>query len=124
AAKKALVQADEKKRHRVFGYPFSSIYLLYAQKIERKGRTRAELDEVLAWLTGYQGRELAQALEDQRDLEGFFAKAPRLNPKMSLIQGVVCGVRVEELTDPLMQKIRSLDKLVDELAQGKAMEKI
>jgi len=121
---KTPAQADEKKRQRIFGYSFSSVYPLYLQKVEKKGRTREELDEVIAWLTGYRGRELAQVLEDRRDLETFFAKAPRLNPKMSLIQGVVCGVRVEELTDPLMQKIRYLDKLVDELAQGKAMEKI
>lgn len=124
AAPKIPPNADERKRQRVFGYSFSSVYPLYLQKVEKKGRTREELDEVITWLTGYRGRELAQVLEDRRDLETFFAKAPRLNPKMSLIQGVVCGVRVEELTDPLMQKIRYLDKLVDELAQGKPMEKI
>ncbi len=123
-AQETPAKADEKKRQRLFGYSFSSIYPLYLQKVEKKGRTREELDEVITWLTGYRGRELAQVLEDRRDLASFFAKAPHLNPKMSLIQGVVCGVRVEELTDPLMRKIRYLDKLVDELARGKAMEKI
>ncbi len=115
---------DAPKKPRVFAYPFASIYPMYVQKVEKKGRSKEELDQVLTWLTGYADKALQRAIDDKRDLEAFFAQAPQLNPNVSLIKGVVCGVRVEELTDPLMQKIRYMDKLVDELAQGKTLEKI
>lgn len=111
-------------RPRVFGMSFASVYPLYVQKAERKGRTREEVDEVVAWLTGYRGARLRRAIVDGVGLETFFARAPRMNPDAGLIQGVVCGVRVEEVADPLMRKIRQLDKLVDELAQGRAMAAI
>jgi len=111
-------------RHRVFGISFASVYPLYVQKVESKGRTKAELDEVLGWLTGYRGASLERVIHERVDLEGFFAGAPRLNPNAGLITGVVCGIRVEDITDPLMQKIRYMDKLVDELARGKKMESI
>jgi hypothetical protein len=113
----------ESARPRVFSIPFASVYPLYVQKAEKKGRTREEVDAVIAWLTGYSGKKLQRAIDDERDLEAFFAGA-RMNPKVHLIQGVVCGVRVEEVADPLMRKIRYLDKLIDELAQGKKMESI
>ena len=103
---------------------FASIYPLYIQKAEKKGRTRAEVDEVIFWLTGHQARSLKKVIDAKTDLETFFAEAPRMNPNAGLIQGVVCGVRVEEVADPLMQKIRWLDKLVDELARGKKMASI
>ncbi|MBU5423745.1 DUF2200 domain-containing protein [Cellulomonas hominis] len=110
--------------HRIFGTPFGSIYPLYVQKAERKGRTREEVDTVLTWLTGYDEAGLAEAVGDERDLEAFFAQAPGLNPDAALITGVVCGVRVEQIEDPLMQKIRYMDKLVDELARGKRLSSI
>ncbi len=103
---------------------FASVYPLYIQKAEKKGRTKQEVDEVIAWLTGYVGPSLEKVIEDRVDLETFFAAAPRLNPHAGLIKGVVCGVRVEDVEDPLMQKIRYLDKLVDELAKGKKMASI
>ncbi|MBZ0235044.1 MAG: DUF2200 domain-containing protein [Deltaproteobacteria bacterium] len=103
---------------------FASVYPLYVQKVERKGRTKAEVDEVIAWLTGYRGKALQRALTAGVDLETFFARAPRMNPNATRITGVVCGVRVEEVEDPLMQKIRYLDKLVDELAKGKQLASI
>jgi hypothetical protein len=103
---------------------FASVYPLYVQKAEKKGRTQAEVDEVIAWLTGYKGPSLQRALHAKLDLETFFARAPRINPNATLITGVVCGVRVEEVEDPLMQKIRYLDKLIDELAKGKKMTSI
>lgn len=103
---------------------FSSIYPHYVAKAEKKQRTKAEVDEIIRWLTGYDQRGLERVLKAGTDFETFFAEAPRLNPRVSLIKGVVCGVRVEDVEDPLMQKIRYLDKLVDELAKGKAMEKI
>jgi hypothetical protein len=109
--------------HRVYALPVSRVYPLYVEKVEKKGRTQQELDEVITWLTGYDDAELAKHLADDTSFEDFFAQA-RLNPNASLITGVVCGVRVEDLEDPLMQKIRYLDKLVDELARGKAMEKV
>ena len=111
-------------RHRIFSTPFGRVYPLYLQKAERKGRTRAEVDELICWLTGYSLAGLQKQIDAGADFETFFAQAPRLHPKSSLITGVVCGVRVEEIDDPLMRKIRYLDKLVDELARGKAMEKI
>lgn len=103
---------------------FGSVYPLYIKKAERKGRTKEEVDEIIAWLTGYRGRALASVLRKEIDFETFFAEAPKLNPKRKLITGVVCGVRVEEIKEPLMREIRYLDKLVDELAKGKAVEKI
>jgi len=110
--------------HRVFSIKFSSVYPLYVQKAERKGRTQAEVDQIIRWLTGYDERELQQQLQKNSDLRTFFAEAPAIHPNVSLIKGVVCGIRVEDIEDPLMQKIRYLDKLIDELAKGKSMEKI
>lgn len=112
------------KKPRVFTMSFASVYPLYVAKAERKGRTKREVDEVIRWLTGYDGPRLRRAIAAGVDLEAFFAKAPRMNPKAGLITGVVCGVRVEEIDDPLMRKIRYLDKLVDELARGKQLESI
>ena len=109
---------------RVFKMSFASIYPLYIQKVEKKGRTKAELDAVLFWLTGYDKKTLQQQIDKKVDLETFFAKAPQLNPNVSKITGVICGYRVEEIEDKLMQKIRYMDKLVDELAKGRKMEKI
>jgi hypothetical protein len=117
------VAAPEKKP-RIFTTSFASVYPLYVQKAEKKGRTQAEVDEVIAWLTGYRGKQLQKAIDTKVDLETFFAQAPKLNPNVALITGVVCGVRVEDVADPLMQKIRYLDKLVDELAKGKKMTSI
>lgn len=110
--------------HRIFTTPFAKVYPMYVQKAERKNRTKAEVDEIICWLTGYDQTELQRQIEAENDFETFFAQAPAMNPNTSLIKGVVCGIRVEEVEDPLMQKIRWLDKLVDELAKGKAMEKI
>ena len=112
------------KKPRIFTTAFASVYPLYVQKVEKKGRTRAEVDEVIRWLTGYREKQLQNVLESQVDFETFFARAPRLNPNMGRITGVVCGVRVENVADPLMQKIRYLDKLIDELAKGKKMSDI
>jgi hypothetical protein len=109
--------------HRIFTTSFSSVYPHYVAKVERKGRTKAELDEVIHWLTGFDETALIHHLEEGTTFEGFFAAAD-LNPNASSITGVVCGVRVQDIEDPLMQKIRYLDKLVDELAKGKAMEKV
>lgn len=111
-------------RHRLFAYSFASIYPLYVTKVERKGRTAEELDEVICWLTGYDPAGLRRQIDREVDLETFFAEAPRLHPNALLITGVICGMRVEEIEDPLMQQIRYMDKLVDELARGRAMEKI
>ncbi len=108
---------------RIFTTSFASVYPHYVTKVEKKGRTKAELDQVIEWLTGFGDDELRSHLDTRTTLEDFFADA-RLNPDSRLITGVVCGVRVEEIEDPLMQKIRYLDKLVDELAKGKAMEKV
>lgn len=110
--------------HRIFSMAFAKVYPLYVQKAERKNRTQAEVDQIICWLTGYDATGLAQQLRDQVDIQQFFAQAPAFQPKAALITGVVCGVRVETVADPLMQKIRYLDKLIDELAKGKAMEKI
>ena len=109
--------------HRIFTTSLASVYPAYVNKVERKGRSKAELDEVIEWLTGYDEKELGRHLEDGTTFEDFFARA-HLNPNVSEIRGVVCGVRVEDVEDPLMQKIRYLDKLVDELAKGKAMDKV
>jgi hypothetical protein len=114
----------EARKLRVFAYSFASVYPLYVQKAVKKGRTKAEVDEVIAWLTGYEGRALQRAIDAKVDLETFYAKAPRMNPNAVLITGVVCGVRVEDVADPLMRKLRYLDKLVDELARGKKMPSI
>ncbi len=111
-------------KHRIFTTSFASVYPLYVAKAERKGRTKAEVDAILCWLTGYSARELEGQLGKEADFETFFREAPRLNPARALIKGTVCGVRVEEIEDPTMREIRYLDKLVDELAKGKAMEKI
>lgn len=110
--------------HRVFAMEFAKVYPLYIRKAERKGRTRDEVDRIICWLTGYDSAGLQRQIEQRSDLATFFAQAPAMNPNSSLITGVVCGVRVEEVDDPLMRRIRYLDKLIDELARGKAMEKI
>ncbi|HXR81488.1 MAG TPA: DUF2200 domain-containing protein [Saprospiraceae bacterium] len=109
---------------RAFKMTFATIYPLYIKKVERKGHTKEELDVILIWLTGHTPRTLQQQIDKKVDLETFFAQAPKLNPNVSKITGVICGYRVEEIEDPLMQKIRYMDKLVDELANGKKMEKI
>jgi len=111
-------------KHRIFATEFAKVYPLYVQKAERKNRTKAEVDQVICWLTGYDRAGLQQQIKQKSDFETFFARAPAMHPNSSLIKGVVCGVRVEDLDDPLMQRIRYLDKLVDELAKGKAMDKI
>jgi hypothetical protein len=110
--------------HRIFAMPFARVYPMYVQKAERKGRTQQEVDQVICWLTGYDLSGLQQQIDQQASFEQFFAEAPALHPNAALIKGVVCGVRVEQVEDPLMQKIRWLDKLVDELAKGKTMEKV
>jgi hypothetical protein len=110
--------------HRIFRMSFARIHPLYVQKAERKGHTREEVDEVIRWLTGYDEAGLAEAVADGRDLEAFFATAPAMNPNAELITGVICGVRVEQIEDPLMQRIRYMDKLVDEVARGKKMTSI
>ncbi len=109
---------------RVFRMKFADVYPLYIRKAERKNRTKDEVDQIITWLTGYDGAGLQQQIEQGNDFETFFAQAPAIHPNRALIKGVVCGVRVEEIEDPLMQKIRYLDKLIDELAKGKEMEKI
>ena len=110
--------------HRIFTTPFSAVYPLYVQKAVRKGRTAEEVDRVICWLTGYDPAGLHEQIERQTDFAGFFAQAPELNPKSALITGLVCGVRVEAVEDPLMKRIRQLDKLVDELAKGRTLERI
>ena len=112
------------KLHRIYKMSFAKVYPLYVAKAEKKGRTKAEVDQVIAWLTGYGQKELETELKNQTDFETFFAKAPKINPSRSLITGVVCGVRVEDIKEPTMREIRYLDKLIDELAKGKAMDKI
>lgn len=110
--------------HRIFGISFASIYPLYVEKVERKGRSTDELDQVISWLTGYDSAGLGTAIASGIDLETFFTQAPAFNPNAALIKGVICGHRVEEIEDPLMQKIRYLDKLVDELAKGRKLAAI
>jgi len=110
--------------HRIFATKFSAVYPLYVQKAERKGRTKAEVDRIICWLTGYSEPGLQRQIEAGCDFQTFFAQAPGMHPNRSLIKGVVCGVRVEEVEDPLMQQVRYLDKLIDELAKGKSIEKI
>ncbi|MCW2926968.1 MAG: hypothetical protein JWM86_936 [Thermoleophilia bacterium] len=110
--------------HRIYTTSVASVYPHYIRKVEKKGRTQAELDEVIEWLTGYGPSQLAEVLDHGTDFETFFAQAPLPNPNRSLVTGVICGIRVEEVEEPTMREIRILDKLVDELARGKAMEKI
>lgn len=111
-------------KHRIFTMSFASVYPLYIAKAEKKGRTKSEVDAIICWLTGYSHKELEGQLKRQKDFETFFHEAPGMNPQRALIKGVVCGVRVEEIQDPTMREIRYLDKLVDELAKGRPMEKI
>ena len=111
-------------RHRIFDMSFARIYPLYVTKVERKDRSQEEVDQVISWLTGYDAEGLETAIASEVDLETFFAEAPQLNPKVSLIKGLICGIRVEDIEDPLMQKIRYMDKLVDELAKGKRLTSI
>ncbi|WP_013626967.1 DUF2200 domain-containing protein [Rubinisphaera brasiliensis] len=111
-------------KHRIYTMTFSSVYPHYVTKAEKKGRSQAEVDEIIRWLTGYSQKQLESQIEKKVTFEDFFAEAPAMNPSRSLIKGVVCGVRVEEVEEPLMREIRYLDKLIDELAKGKAMEKI
>jgi hypothetical protein len=111
-------------KHRIFMTSFASVYPLYVAKAEKKGRKKSEVDAVICWLTGYNQRELEGQLKKQTDFETFFKKAPKLNPSRTLIKGVICGVRVEDVPEPTMREIRYLDKLVDELAKGKAMDRI
>jgi hypothetical protein len=112
------------KPEKVFAIKFAKLYPLYVKKAEAKGRTRQEVEQVFAWLTGYDAAGLQRQIERDVDLAAFFAQAPAMNPDRSLVKGVVCGVRVEAIEDPLMREIRTVDKLIDELAKGKAMEKI
>lgn len=111
-------------KHRIYSMSFANVYPHYVTKAEKKGRTKAEVDEIICWLTGYSQKELEAQLNEQTDFETFFAEAPSMNPSRSLIKGVICGVRVEDIKEPTMQEIRYLDKLVDELAKGKTMDKI
>lgn len=111
-------------KHKIYTMSFSKVYPHYINKAEKKDRTKAEVDEIIRWLTGYSQEELEAQIEQQTDFETFFAEAPELNPSRTMIKGVICGVRVEEIEEPTMQEIRYLDKMVDELAKGKAMEKI
>lgn len=115
---------DPKTYARVFAYSFASIYPLYVEKVEKKGRTNAELDEVLCWLTGYDPKGLKEQIDRKCDLKTFFAEAPRIHPNAVQVTGMICGSRIEEIEAPLMADIRRMDKLVDELAKGRAMEKI
>lgn len=115
---------EPKPKHRIYTTSFAGVYPHYIAKAEKKGRTKKELDEVIRWLTGYTQKGLESQIKKQTNLEQFFAQAPKLNPKRKLITGVICGVRIEEIEDPLMKKIRYLDKLVDELAKGRPMEKV
>ncbi|HSW78082.1 MAG TPA: DUF2200 domain-containing protein [Candidatus Chromulinivoraceae bacterium] len=112
------------KKERLYALPFAEVYPHYVKKVETKVRTKAELDEIIRWLTGYTQLQLGKQLEEKTSFEDFYGKSPRMNPARKLITGVICGVRVEDIEDPLMQEIRYLDKLVDELAKGKPMEKI
>ena len=112
------------KKHRIYTMSFAGVYPHYIAKAEKKGRTKKEVDEVIRWLTGYSQKKLEALLEKRTDIETFITEAPELNPSRSLIKGVVCGVRVEDIEDPIMREIRYLDKLIDEIAKGRPMEKI
>ena len=111
-------------KHRIFTTPVANVYPVYIAKAEKKGRTKTEVDAVICWLTGYTQKQLEKQLKQQKDFETFFSEAPNMNPSRALIKGLVCGVRVEDIQEPTMREIRYLDKLVDELAKGKAMDKI
>lgn len=111
-------------KHRIYSMTVASVYPHYVTKAEKKGRTKAEVDQIIRWLTGYTPAGLAKQLKNETDFETFFAKAPKLNPNRSEIKGVICGVRIEEIEDPLMREVRYLDKLIDELAKGRPMDKI
>jgi hypothetical protein len=126
-----MIEASKKEgsimnnnNHRIYKMSVARVYPLYVTKAERKGRTKAEVDKIICWLTGYSQEDLEAQLEKQTDFESFFEQAPQLNPSRALIRGVVCGVRIEDIEEPTMREIRYLDKLIDELAKGKAMEKI
>jgi hypothetical protein len=119
-----MKEAAPGKKHRIFSISMASVYPLYIQKAENKGRTKAEVDEIIRWLTGHTQKSLDKALANKATLEEFYTNAPKLNPARALITGVICGVRVEQIEDETMREIRYLDKLIDELAKGKAMEKI
>ena len=112
------------KKHRIFTVPVVHVYPYYIRKAEKKGRTKAEVDQIICWLTGYTQKGFEKLLKAETDFETFFKKAPKKNPKRKLITGLICGIRVEEINDPLMRELRYLDKLVDELAKGKALEQI
>lgn len=118
------MNTSPKTLERVYKMRFAGVYPLYIAKAQRKGRTQTEVDEIIHWLTGYSQQQLAEILQTDTDFETFFAKAPKLNPARTQITGMICGVRVEEITDPIMQSVRYLEKLVDELAKGKPMDKI
>lgn len=111
-------------KHKVYSMSFSSVYPLYILKAEKKGYTKMEVDQIIRWLTGYSQEELEEQIEKEKDFETFFMEAPQLNPSRTLIKGVICGIRVEDIKEPIMQEIRYLDKLIDELAKGKTMDKI
>lgn len=115
---------SKNSKHRIYTTSFASVYPHYVAKAEKKGRTKAEVDEIIRWLTGYSQKELETLLEDKTDFETFFAEAPQMNPSRALVTGVICGVRIEDIEEPTMREIRYLDKLIDELARGKAMDKI
>lgn len=118
------IKLEEGVRPRIYNMSFASVYVLYIKKAERKGRTKEEVDEIILWLTGYSEKELEKQVKDMVNFEEFFVQAPKLNPLRSLVKGVICGVRIEEIQDPLMKEIRYMDKLIDELANGKVMDKI
>jgi hypothetical protein len=119
-----MATETSEKKHRIYTTSFASVYPHYVAKVEKKGRTKAEVDEVIRWLTGYSQKQLESEIVEGTDLETLFAKAPAMNPNRLLITGVVCGIRVEHVEEPTMREIRYLDKLVDELAKGKPMEKV
>jgi hypothetical protein len=124
ATKKNAAKGKPVPKHYIFAMKFAKVYPLYVKKAEAKNRTKEEVDQIICWLTGYTRAGLKKQLERECDIETFYTQAPAIHPNSSLIQGVVCGIRVEEIKDPLMQKVRWLDKLIDELAKGKAMDKI
>ena len=117
-------QKNPTKKHRIYTMSFASVYPLYIAKAEKKGRTKTEVNQIICWLTGYTQKKLEGQIIKQKDFETFFSEAPKMNPLRALVKGVVCGVRVEDIKEPIMREIRYLDKLIDELAKGKAMEKI
>ena len=123
-SRKTNVEQGVVAKHRIYSMSFASVYPHYVTKAEKKGRTKAEVDEIVRWLMGYSQKELDAQLKKKTDIETFIAQAPRLNPSRTLIKGVICGVRVEDIKEPTMREIRYLDKLIDELAKGKPMEKI